>query len=118
MQIATILIGVLVDAFIIVLFILEFKNYRDLRKTFTCPHCHTMIDTLRDKNRCSNCKRTFKIEDKEWHHFIIHRRTEIKKHSGGVTYHYKSYAQYCKVEMAISLICAIIISAFLISSVI
>lgn len=118
MQIITLLLGIIVEAFAIVLLIMEIKNYKDLRKTFTCPNCNTLQLYLRANTKCDKCKRRIKLVDKGWSHFLIHRRTEIDKQLSHATYSYKDFSKYCKIEIGLLVVIIVIISAFLIINVI
>jgi len=111
--------GIVVDIVVCIIFTISLRNYIDFNKFFKCKNCGHIYEQLRSNIKCDKCYKNSKItEDKVWDHFILRRTTIIRKKSGGMTYNYKELLKNFKLELIISSIAWVILTIFIVISVV
>lgn len=97
-----IILWIIVDIALVILIIKESRNFKSIRKSFTCKKCGDRIpEIISGKTLCSKCKTKVEMKNREWHHFFLFRANRIEKKNKKYVYVYKSYIKYSIIELII-----------------
>jgi len=112
-----IIIWLIVILFLIINIIREVFVYKEIKSNFICTHCGELNTQIYKDCNCIKCHRRFKIKGDNWDHLITHRVNWISPYNGKDIV-LNDYKKLPIIEISISLVAIVIITAAIIITII
>lgn len=102
-------VNIIIFSIAILLFSIDILNelniLRDIKNTFTCSNCGTLITEYRHNYKCDKCNKKVKIESKTWEHFLLRKVNWTSTINRDIKLCYSDYTKLSKREITICIIC-------------
>ena len=108
------MVHIIIFSIAILLFIVdilhELNMLRDIKSTFSCDNCGTLITEYRHNYKYKKCSRKVKIQSNSWEHLLLRKVNLLYANNRDVVIYYKDYTRLVKKEITVCITCICILT--------